>query len=61
MSQPRSIIVDTGPLLTYLALRYLDREAATEARRNQVFYELRHASPFADGYEIRMLDDYLQE
>jgi hypothetical protein len=47
--------------LTYLALRYLDREAATEARRNQVFYELRHASPFADGYEIRMLDDYLQE
>lgn len=48
LSQPRSIVIDTGPLLTYLALRYLDRDDAPQARRNQIFDELRRAKPFAD-------------
>jgi hypothetical protein len=48
LSQPQSIIIDTGPLLTYLALRYLDRHNAQKARRDQVFNELLPGITFAD-------------
>ena len=51
----RPIAIDTGPLLTYLALRYLDRSDAPTARRNQVLKEIRQGHAFGDTQREQFL------
>jgi predicted nucleic acid-binding protein len=51
----RPIAIDTGPLLTYLALRYLDRSDAPTARRNQVLKEIRQGHALGDTQREQFL------
>jgi predicted nucleic acid-binding protein len=40
------VVLDTGPLLTYLALDYLEKTAADKARRNAVLRDVRGSSDY---------------
>jgi hypothetical protein len=51
---PRDIVVDSGPLKTYVALCYLDRTNARKAHRDSVFRELRGGGTFADSQQARL-------
>lgn len=53
--EKRPIVIDTGPLLTYLAIRYLDSTDAPKARRDHVLGEIRGRA-FAETEQERFLE-----
>ncbi len=53
--EKRPIVIDTSPLLTYLAIRYLDSKDAPKARRDQVITEIR-GKTFAATEQERFLE-----
>jgi predicted nucleic acid-binding protein len=50
----RPIVVDTGPLLTYLALRYLDDLDASKAERDKIFKDIRRMGIFTETEQERL-------
>jgi hypothetical protein len=53
--QRRPIVIDTGPLLTYLAIRYLNTTEASKARRDHVLGEIRGRA-FDEPEQERLLE-----
>ena len=53
--EKRPIVIDTGPLLTYLALRYLDGSGASKAKRDEILRDIRPRSGFAETEQERFL------
>lgn len=53
--EKRPIVIDTGPLLTYLAIRYLDSTDASKARRDHVLWEIRGRA-FAETEQERFVE-----
>lgn len=47
------VVLDTGPLLTYLAVHYLDQTEADTARRSAVVQDVRRGSRFAKAEQER--------
>jgi hypothetical protein len=52
--EKRPIVIDTGPLLTYLAIRHLDTKDAPNARKDQVLTEI-HGNILAATEQERFL------
>jgi hypothetical protein len=49
LATPRIIVADCGPLLTYLALLYVDKNNAPRAKRERIFSEVRQGAIFGDA------------
>jgi hypothetical protein len=52
--EKRPIVIDAGPLLTYLALQYLNSNDTPKASRDQILREIRPGSPIDEPEQERL-------
>ncbi|MGH7247481.1 MAG: hypothetical protein ACREH9_05190 [Pseudomonadota bacterium] len=57
----RAIIVDTGPLLTYLAVEYVRERKLTEASDRMLLRDIRSGMPFGESEQEVLRDRFRQD